>query len=336
MAQSDKTVGCFLAKRLYEPDVEYWRSSTSQEELLSKPPHEAVFIDGPEQVEAYFQQLRPVPDAYRPYLPDASRLDKLPSYAGYGLLVLPMPVVSAEEGLTEQVQAAARAAGPVWLAGADVPHCRTLFPAEDGYFVTLRTLPLDLEHHRRGSRWRSRSEEYVEVRYAPRSARRSLHARRHLAKRDAVSVAEVCQLIDALADEARSAGHLTGYRPTSWPRAGVQTLIYTLNTVLAVHRTICGRWAYRHNPQYVRFVQHARATQRATLRKFRDQGFRAWLQRELRSRSLKRTGAGAGKDDGRHGPNWRTSYLPLPFDQAVTAEKSRAGPANGTRSSNRR
>ena len=55
MTQSDKTVGCFLAKRLYEPDVEYWRSSSSQEELLSKSPHEAVFIDGPEQVEAYFQ-----------------------------------------------------------------------------------------------------------------------------------------------------------------------------------------------------------------------------------------------------------------------------------------
>ena len=336
MAQSDKTVGCFLAKRLYEPDVEYWRSSTSQEELLCKPPHEAVFIDGPEQVEAYFQQLRPVPDAYRQYLPDPSRLDKLPSYGGYGLLVLPMPVVSAEERLTEQVQAAVRAAGPVWLAGTDVPHCRTLFPAEDGYFVTLRTLPLDLDHHRRGSRWRSRSEEYVEVRYAPRSAHRSLHARRYLAKRDAVSVTELCQLIDALADEARSAGHLTGYRPTSWPRAGVQTLVYSLNAVLAVHRTICGRWAYRHNPQYVRFVQHARVTQRATLRKFRDQGFRAWVQRELRSRSLKRTAAGAGKDDGRRGPSWRTSYLPLPFDEAVTAEKSRAAAANGTRSSSRR
>jgi hypothetical protein len=50
-----------------------------------------VFIDGPEQVEAYFQQLRPVPDAYRQYLPDASRLDRLPSYGGFGLLVLPMP-----------------------------------------------------------------------------------------------------------------------------------------------------------------------------------------------------------------------------------------------------
>jgi len=202
--------------------------------------------------------------------------------------------------------------------------------------VTLRTLPLDLDHHRRRSRWRSRSEEYVEIRYAPRSASRSLHARRHLAKRDAVSVGEVCQLIDALADEARSAGHLTGYRPTSWPRSGVQTLIYSLNTVLAVHRTICGRWAYRHNPQYVRFVQHARATQRATLRKFRDQGFRAWLQRELRSRSQRRIAAGAGKNDGGRCPGWRTSYLSLPFDEAVTAEKSRAAAANGTRSSSRR
>jgi hypothetical protein len=259
-------------------------------------------------------------------------LNKLPSYDGYGLLVLPMPVVSSQEGLTEQVQAAVRAAGPVWLAGTDVPHCRMLFPAEDGYFATLRTLPLDIEHHRRGSRWRSRSEEYVEVRYAPRSARRSLHARRHLAKRDAVSVAGVCQLIDALADEARSASHLTGYRPTSWPRAGVQTLVYSLNAVLAVHRTICGRWAYRHNPHYVRFVQHVRATQRVTLRKFRDQGFRAWLQRELRSRSVKNITTRAGKNDMSHYPSGRTSYLPLPFDEAVTAEKSRAATANGRRS----
>ena len=45
-----------------------------------------------------------------------------------------MPLVSAEEGLTEQVQAAVRVAGPVWVAGADVPHCRALFPAEDGDF----------------------------------------------------------------------------------------------------------------------------------------------------------------------------------------------------------
>ena len=94
MAQSDKTVGCYLAERLHESDVEYWRSSTSQQELLPEPPHEAVFIDGPEQVEAYFQQLRPVPDAYQQYLPDASRLDRLPSYGGYGLLVLPVPAVS--------------------------------------------------------------------------------------------------------------------------------------------------------------------------------------------------------------------------------------------------
>ena len=71
-----------LAKRLHEPDVECWRSSTCQQELLSKPPHEAVFIDGPEQVEAYFQQLRPVADAYRRNLPDASRMDRLPSCGG--------------------------------------------------------------------------------------------------------------------------------------------------------------------------------------------------------------------------------------------------------------
>jgi len=119
MVSSDKTVGCYLAERLHDPEVEHWRSSTSQQELLSKPPHEAVFIDGPEQVAAYFQQLRPVPDAYRRYLPDASRVDRLPSYGGYGLLVLPVPVVSAEEELTEQVQAAVQAAGPVWLAGME-------------------------------------------------------------------------------------------------------------------------------------------------------------------------------------------------------------------------
>jgi len=68
----------WLAKRLHDPEVEYWRSGTSHQELLFKPPHEAVFIDGPEQVVAYFQQLRPVPDAYRRYLPDASRVDWLP------------------------------------------------------------------------------------------------------------------------------------------------------------------------------------------------------------------------------------------------------------------
>jgi hypothetical protein len=331
MAQSERTVGCYLAERLHEPEVEYWRSSTSQQELLSKPPHEAVFIDGPEQVEAYFQQLRPVADAYRRYLPNASRMDRLPSHGGYGLLVLPVPLVSAEEGLTEQVQAAVQAAGPVWLADADLPHCRTLFRAEDGYFVQRRTVPLESEHRRRRSRWESHKEEYVEVRYAPQSARRSLHARRHLAQRDAVSVTELCQLIDALADEARSAGHLTGYRPTSWPRAGVRTLLWSLNAVLAVHRTICGRWAYRQDPQYLRFVQHARATQRVTLRKFRDQGFRAWLQRELRSRAVKRTAARAGTNYAGRCPNWRTSRLPLPFDAAQAAEASRKGTANGRR-----
>ena len=101
-------------------------------------------------------------------------------------------------------------------------------------------------------------------------------------------MAELCHLIDVLANEARSVGWLTGYNPTSWYRAGVQTLVDSLNSVLAVHRTICGRWAYRENQQYIRFVQHARATQRATLRKFRDQGFRVWLQRELRSRAVRR------------------------------------------------
>jgi len=105
-----------------------------------------------------------------------------------------------------------QAAGPVWLADADLPHSRTLFPAEDGYFVQRRTVPLDTEHRRRRSRCESHKEGYVEVRYAPQSARRSLHARRHLAQRDAVSVTEVCHLIDALADEARSADHLTGSR----------------------------------------------------------------------------------------------------------------------------
>lgn len=78
MVPSDKIVGCYLAERLHEPEVEYWRSSTRHQELLSKPPHEAVFIDGPEQVVAYFQQLRPVPDPYRRYLPNASRVDRLP------------------------------------------------------------------------------------------------------------------------------------------------------------------------------------------------------------------------------------------------------------------
>jgi hypothetical protein len=328
MAQSQQTVGCYLAGRLSEPDVEYWKSSTSQEELLSKSPHEAVFIDGPEQVEAYFQQLRPVPDAYRQYLPDASRLDWVQRHDGYGLLILPAPVVQAASGLAEQVQAAVREAGPVWVANTDLLYCRTLFPAEGGYYVQRRTVSLDTEHRRRRSRWESHNEEYVEVHYAPQSARRSLHARRHLAKHDAVSVTELCQLIDTLADDARSAGHLTGYRPTSWPRAGVQSLLWSLNAVLAVHRTICGRWAYRQNTQYVRFMRHAGATQRATLRKFRDQGFGAWLQRELRSRTVKRAAARAGNNDVSRYPTWKSSCLPLPFDEAARAEKSRAEAGN--------
>ena len=165
MAQSEQTVGCYLTRRLHEADVEYWRSSTSQQELLSKPPHHAVFIDGQEQVEAYFLQSRPVSDAYRRYLPNASRLDWLQKKDGYEFLILPVPVVAADAGLAEQVQAATQAAGPVWLADTDLQHCRGLFRAEDGYFLQLRTLPLEVAH--RSSRWRSHKEEYVEVRYAP-------------------------------------------------------------------------------------------------------------------------------------------------------------------------
>jgi hypothetical protein len=318
MAQSEQTVGCYLATRLHEPNVEYWRSSTSQQELLSKPPHDAVFIDGQEQVEAYFLQSRPVSDAYRRYLPNFSRLDWLQKKDGYDFLILPVPVVSAEADLAEQVQAATQAAGPVWLAGTDIQHCRRLFRAEDGYFLQLRTLPVHVVN--RSSRWRSHKEGYVEVRYAPSSARRSLYARRNLAKRDVVSVKGLCDLIEALADEIRSAGRLTGYRPTSWHHAGMQTLVESLNAVLAVHRAICGRWAYRENLQYVRFVQHAKTTRAATLRKFRDEGFRAWLQRELRSRAARRAVAAAGESGVGRYPTWQSSCLRLPFDEAQAAE----------------
>ena len=72
-----------------------------------------------------------MPDAYRRHLPHASRVDRLIGYGSYGLLVLSVPLLSAEERLTEMVQAAVQAAGPVWLADADLPHCRTLFPAEE-------------------------------------------------------------------------------------------------------------------------------------------------------------------------------------------------------------
>jgi hypothetical protein len=302
--------------------VEYWRSSTSQQELLSKPPHHALFIEGQEQVEAYFQQLRPMSDAYRRYLPNFSRLDWLQKKDGYDFLILPVPVLPANPDFAEQVQAATQAAGPVWLADTDMQHCRGMYRAEDGFFLQMQSLPLEVAH--RSSRWRSHQEEYVEVRYAPRSARRSLHARRNLAKRDAVSVAELCQLIDALAEEARRTGSLTGYSPTSWHRAGVQTLVDSLNEVLAVHRTFCGRWAYRENLQYVRFVKHVRATRQATLRKFRDEGLRAWLQRELRSRAARRAVAAAGESGVGRCPTWQSSCLRLPFDEAQAAEKSRS------------
>ena len=43
-------------------------------------------------------------------------MDRLPGYGGCGLLVVPAPLVSAEAGLTEQVQAALQAVGPVRLA----------------------------------------------------------------------------------------------------------------------------------------------------------------------------------------------------------------------------
>ena len=208
----------------------------------------------------------------------------------------------------------------MWLADADLQRCRGMFRAEEGYFLQLRTLPLDVA---RRSRWQGHKADYVEVRYAPGSARRSLHARRYLAKRDAISVAELCDLIDALAAEARSVGNLTRYSPTSWCRAGVQTLIESLNSVLAVHQAICGRWAYRENQQYIRFVRRARATQQATLRKFRHPGFRIWLQRELRSRTVRHATAKADSGDLTYCPKSKPTYLPLPFDEAATAERSR-------------
>ena len=148
-------------------------------------------------------------------------------------------------------------------------------------------------------------------------------------------MAELCQLIDALAAEASRTGRLTGYSPPSWSRAGVQTLVDSLNAVLAVHRTFCGRWAYRENLQYVRFVQHARATQRATLRKFQDEGFRAWLQQELRSRAARRAVATAGESGVGRCPKWQSSCLRLPFDQAQAAEKSRVKTTSGRRTPRR-
>ena len=144
-----------------------------------------------------------------------------------------------------------------------------------------------------------------------------------------------CYLARRLAAEAHSVGWLTGYSPTSWHRAGVRTLVESLNSVLAVHQTICGRWAYRENQQYLRFVRHARATQQATLRKFRDQGFRAWLQRELRSRTARLAVARAGMTDVGHCPKWKPSCLRLPFDEAQAAEKSRGKTTSGRRTPRR-
>jgi hypothetical protein len=86
-----------------------------------------------------------------------------------------------------------------------------------------------------------------------------------------------------------------------------------------VHQAICGRWAYRRNPQYLRFVQHARATQRVTLRKFRDRGFQVWLQRELRSRAVKRSAETAGANRvGRQG----RSQCELPLGSESTRRTS--------------
>ena len=331
MAQSEKTVGCYLAERLHEPDVEYWRSSTSQQELLSKPPHEAVFIDGPEQVVPTSSNCALCP------MRTGGTCPTPPAWTGCQATAVTVfwscrcLWSRPKKGSRSRSKPRCRRLGRCgWRARTCHTAARCFRPRTATSFSGGRCR-WTLEHRRRRSRWESHKEEYVEVRYAPRSARRSLHARRHLAKQDAVSVTELCHLIDALADEARSAGHLTGYRPTSWPRAGVQTLLWSLNAVLAVHRTICGRWAYRQNPQYLRFVQHARATQRVTLRKFRDQGFRAWLQRELRSRAVKRTAATAGTNHVGHCPSWRTSSLRLPFDAAQAAEASRTGTANGRR-----
>jgi hypothetical protein len=318
MPSRKQTVGCYLAKKLFAPDpvVEYWQSSTNQQELLDKPPHEAMFLDGAEQVDACFQLLRPVPDAYRKYLPDASRLAWVPDSEGYMFMVLPVPVMPADANLAAQVQAAVQTAGPVWVTDTDIEQCRKLFPAESGYFLRLQAVPLGGMHQNGQWRWGAGDEKYVEVRYAPDSARRSLHARRNLAKRDAVSVEELRRLIDSLAEEARQAGFLTGYCPTSWHRAGIPALVDSLNSVLAVHRAVCGRWAYRQNREYAAFLRRVWATRKATLRKFRNERFQAWLLQELRSRAAKRAVAEAAGQGGNGCPRRWPDCLPLPFDDA--------------------
>jgi len=78
-------------------------------------------------------------------------------------------------------------------------------------------------------------------------------------------------------------------------------------------------------------MQHARATQQVTLRKFRDQGLRAWLQRELRGRAVKRSAATAAANRIGPFPSRRTSYLALPFDDAQAAEVARMETANARR-----
>jgi len=99
--------------------------------------------------------------------------------------------------------------------------------------------------------------------------------------------------------------------------------------VLDAERSV--QLARLHSRQYLRFLQHAPATQRMTLRKFRDQGFRAWLQRELRSRAVKRSAAAAGANRVGPFPSRRTSCLALPFDDAQAAEVARMETANARR-----
>lgn len=323
MAHRDPPVGCYLAARWYNPGVEYWSSSDSQELLLSKPPHEALFIAGQQQVEASFLHLRPVGDAYRQYLPEATRLHWLSLTYGYRFLVLPAPVVAPKQDLAPQVQAAVQAAGPVWLADDDLSACRKLFDDDSGCFLRKVALPLEVAATSRGCRPGHGRLHLIEVRYDTRRARRSLQARKHSAKRNAVYVAELGYLIDALAYEVRAAGYLTGYAPASWAGAGKRALVDSLNTVLAVHQAICGRGAFRRNPQYARFMRRAAATRQATLRKFSNEGFQAWLERELRSRTARKLIAKPEKKEASRYPRWQSECLPLPFDQARAAERSR-------------
>jgi hypothetical protein len=327
-------VGCYVAERCADPDAEYWCSSDSQELLLSKPPHETLFIDGKEQVEASFQLLRPVDAAYRCYLPEATRLHWVSVIYGYRFLVLPAPVVAAERDLVPQIQAAVRAAGPIWLADDDLSACRKLFADDSGCSLKRIALPLDKAAQLCGCP-RHGKLHLIEVRYDPCRARRCLQARQHASKRGAVSVKELGYLISDLAREARSAGYLTAYAPLSSPRVGKRLLIQHLNTVLAVHQAICGPGAYRRNPQYVSFMRRAAATRQATLRKFADEGFCAWLERELRSRTVRRLLDKSAKKVGNRCQRWQWKGLPLPFDRARAAEQARRQRATAAQPSQR-